>query len=137
VTPFLVPHRQEFSEVAGFRIEGPEKSALFIPDIDSWEYWDAAGVKIEDRIAEADFAFLDATFYSGDELPGRDMSKIPHPTVVHSMQRFSALDAAEKSKVHFIHMNHTNPLLNPNAPQRNTVTKAGFHIADEGDEICL
>ena len=137
VTPFIVPHRQEFSEVVGFTIEGPNKSALFIPDIDSWEEWDGAGVRIEDRIAQTDFAFLDATFFSGEELPGRDMSKIPHPTVTHSMERFSPLPESEKAKVHFIHMNHTNPLLNPKAPERSVVRNGGFNIAEEGDEICL
>jgi pyrroloquinoline quinone biosynthesis protein B len=137
VSPFLVPHRQEFSEVAGFVIKGPDKSALLIPDIDSWEEWDATGARIEDKIAAVDYAFLDATFYSGDELPGRDMSKIPHPTVTHSMERFSDLPVTEKSKVRFIHMNHTNPLLNPNAPERKQVAKTGFNLVDEGDEICL
>ena len=137
VTPFLVPHRQEFSEVAGFLVQGPEKSALYLPDIDSWEEWDEAGTHIEDMIAKVDIAFLDATFYSGDELPGRDMSTIPHPTAVHSMERFAALPPAEKAKVRFIHMNHTNPLLDPDAPERAAVEKAGFGIAGEGGEMCL
>ena len=35
VVPISVPHRQEFSEVVGFRIDGPRRKALFIPDIDS------------------------------------------------------------------------------------------------------
>ncbi len=137
VTPFLVPHRQEFSEVVGFHIQGPEKSALYLPDIDSWDKWDVEGTRIEDMIAGVDHAYLDATFFSGDELPGRDMSKVPHPTVSHSMARFEPLSPQEKAKVHFIHMNHTNPLHNPNAPQREVVHKSGFDIADEGDEICL
>ncbi len=137
VTPFLVPHRQEYSEVAGFRIEGPEKSAIFIPDIDSWEDWDAEGTRIEDKIAEADIALLDATFFANGEIPGRDMSGFPHPLVSHSMDRFEDLPVAEKKKVWFIHMNHTNPLLNPNAPERAQVQKAGFNIAEEGDKICL
>ncbi len=137
VTPFLVPHRQEFSEVAGFHITGPNKSVLFIPDIDSWEQWDGAGARIEDMIANVDYAFLDATFYSGDELPGRDMSKIPHPTVTHSMARLAELSPAEKAKVYFIHMNHTNPLLGPNARERTVVEKSGFNIAHEGGKICL
>lgn len=137
VTPFLVPHRQEFSEVAGFIIQGPEKSALYLPDIDSWEAWESEGTRIEDMIAKADIAFLDATFYSGDELPGRDMSTIPHPTVVHSMERFATLPPGEKAKVRFIHMNHTNPLHDPGARERANVEQAGFAIAEEGEEMCL
>ena len=137
VTPFLVPHRQEFSEVVGFRIDGPERSAIFIPDIDSWEDWDAEGARIEDKIASVDFAFLDATFFANGEIPGRDMSGFPHPFVSHSMKRFTGLSAADKDKVRFIHMNHTNPLHKPDGSERREVKEAGFHIADEGDEICL
>ena len=36
ITPFLVPHRDEYSETIGFSISGPNKSVLFIPDIDKW-----------------------------------------------------------------------------------------------------
>lgn len=137
VTPFLVPHRQEFSEVVGLRIKGPSKTAVFLPDIDSWEEWDAQGTKIEDVIASADLAFLDATFFSGDELPGRDMSKVPHPLVSHSMARFAGLPAEEKAKVHFIHMNHTNPLHDLRSKERAQVLQSGFAIADEGEDFCL
>lgn len=137
VTPFLVPHRQEFSEVVGFLIQGPEKTAIYLPDIDSWEKWDAEGTRIEDKIAEVDYAFLDATFYSGDELPGRDMSKVPHPTVSHSMARFASLSPEEKAKVHFIHMNHTNPLHNAGSPAHATTRKSGFNVAKENAEMCL
>ncbi len=137
VTPFLVPHRQEFSEVAGFRILGPTRSALFLPDIDSWEEWDDEGTHIEDLIASVDVAYLDATFFADGEIPGRDMSGFPHPFVSHSMERFAALPAAEKMKVRFIHMNHTNPLHDPSAREREIVINAGFNIAQEGEIICL
>jgi len=137
VTPILVPHRQEFSEVVGFTISGPSRSVLFIPDIDRWTDWDEMGVRVEALIAGVDRAYLDGTFFSGDELPGRDMSKIPHPPVAASMARFAALDAGERSKIHFIHFNHTNPLLNPDAPEREAVAEAGMRVAEEGDRFCL
>ena len=137
VTPFLVPHRQEFSEVVGFRIDGPKQSVLFIPDIDSWEEWDALGAHIEDMIADVDVAYLDATFYANGEIPGRDMTGFPHPFVAHSMERFAALPPEEKAKVRFIHLNHTNPLNDPAAPERKTVHDAGFNIAEEGEALCL
>jgi len=31
VTPFLVPHRDEYSETVGYKIQGTKKTALFIP----------------------------------------------------------------------------------------------------------
>ncbi len=40
ITPFLVPHRDEYSETVGFLIEGPHMKVLFIPDIDKWQQWD-------------------------------------------------------------------------------------------------
>ena len=137
VTPFEVPHRQEFSEVVGYRIEGPERSALFIPDIDSWEEWEGLGTRIEDMLASVDVAYLDATFYANGEIPGRDMSGFPHPFITHSMQRFAALPVAERAKVRFIHFNHTNAVRFPDAPERALVEAAGFGLADEGERFCL
>lgn len=137
VTPFAVPHRQEFSEVVGFRIDGPSKTIVFLPDIDSWEEWDKAGTRIEDVIAGADIALLDATFFANGEIPGRDMKGFPHPFVSHSMERFAPLPPAEKAKVRFIHLNHSNPLLDAQSKERKAVRDAGFGVAEEGETICL
>lgn len=137
VTAFLVPHRQEFTEVAGYRIRGPRRSALFIPDIDSWEEWDDLGVRIEDLLAGVDVAFLDATFFGDGEIPGRDMSGFPHPFISHSMARFAGLSPEEKAKVHFIHLNHSNPVLDPESRQREAVLRAGYRIAVRGDRFEL
>lgn len=126
VIPFLVPHRDEYSETVGYTIIGPNKTALFIPDIDKWEKWE---VDISDVIAKVDYAFLDATFYDAAEINNRDISQIPHPFVIESMEKFSTLSAAEKQKIYFIHFNHTNPLLNKESEQAKTVLKNGFKIA--------
>lgn len=129
VTPLLVPHRQEYSEVVGFRIEGPSASALFIPDVDSWEEWEAAGVRIEDEIAKVDVAYLDGTFFANGEIPGRDMSGFPHPFITHSMRRFAPLPASEREKIRFIHLNHTNPAQDPRGTAAGRVRGAGMRIA--------
>jgi pyrroloquinoline quinone biosynthesis protein B len=137
VTPFLVPHRQEYSEVVGFRIEGPRRSMLFIPDIDSWEEFDEAGTRIEDLIAGVDVAYLDASFYADGEIPGRDMSGFPHPLITHSMERFSALPVEQRAKIRFIHLNHTNPALDPESEARRTIEKNGFRVAEEMERVGL
>lgn len=129
VTPFRVPHRDEYSETVGFRIEGPNKSAIFIPDIDKWERWET---DIVDMIRTVDYALLDAAFFADGEIPGRDMSKIPHPFVSESMALFDSLTEEERSRVIFIHMNHTNPLLNPDSPEQDIVERRGFRVATEG-----
>lgn len=137
VTPFLVPHRQEYSEVVGFRITGPNRSVMFIPDIDKWELWDEQGTRIEDMIVRVDVAYLDGTFYANGEIPGRDMSTFPHPFITHSMQRFQTLPDVERAKVRFIHLNHTNPALLPESEARRTIKKNGFRVAQEGERVEL
>jgi len=127
VRPLQVPHRDEYSETVGFEIQGPNQSVLFIPDIDKWGKWER---DINALISHHDYAFLDGSFYENGEIPGRDMSQIPHPFVAESMQRFSSLSTADKGKVHFIHFNHTNPLL-WKEETRKTVEAAHYKIAEE------
>lgn len=128
ITPYKVPHRGEFSETAGFYIQVEDKVALFIPDIDKWHLWDRS---IEEEITKVDFAFLDGTFYKNGEIPGRDMSTIPHPFIEESIALFNPLPEKEKQKIHFIHFNHTNPVLQPNAQERSEIQAIGMNIAEE------
>lgn len=134
IQPFLVPHRDEYSETVGYEINGPEQTAIFIPDINKWSIWER---DIVAEVKRVDIALLDGSFYENGEIPGRDMSEIPHPFVTESMELFANLTAAEKARVHFIHINHTNPLLRRGSPARRDVRRAGFAIAKEGQRIEL
>lgn len=127
VRAFTVPHRDEFSETAGFRITTSTKKYLFIPDIDKWEKWP---VKVEDLVKEVDYALLDATFNTASELPNRSMSEIPHPLVTETVARLERWPEL-KQRVYFIHLNHTNPLL-WNTAEQASLTKKGFNIARTG-----
>jgi len=131
IKPFLVPHRDEFSETVGYEITINNKSLIFIPDIDKWEKWET---NITELIKKVDYAFLDATFYKNGELK-RDMSEIPHPFVQESMELFSELSEKDKQKVHFIHFNHTNPLLQEGSTAQEEVFEKGFNLAKEGQII--
>jgi pyrroloquinoline quinone biosynthesis protein B len=137
VTPLLVPHRDEYSETVGFLIHGPSQTVFFLPDIDKWEQWDARGTRIEDVIAGVDVAYLDATFFSDGEIPGRAMAEIPHPFVEESLARFASLPEAERAKIRFIHINRTNPVGWPGTPERSQVEAAGFRVADQGERVGL
>lgn len=130
VTPFIVPHRDEYSETVGFRIDGPSRSILFIPDIDKWEKWDR---HVEDLIAEVDVAYLDGTFYVNGEIPGRDMAEIPHPFIEESIERFAKLPAEERAKIRFIHLNHTNPALRKGSDAHHAIEAAGMAVAEQGE----
>ena len=131
ITPFSVPHRNEFSETIGFKIVINNKSLIFIPDIDKWEKWQ---IDICELIQNIDYAFLDGTFYKNGELK-IDMSEIPHPFVEESMNLFSKLSLKDKKKIYFTHLNHTNPLLINNSRAQKEVFKNGFNIAIEGQRI--
>jgi pyrroloquinoline quinone biosynthesis protein B len=134
MVPILVPHRDEYSETVGYQIIGPEKTAVFIPDIDKWDRWDQSILCL---IKLADYAFLDATFYDGQELQNRDMSLVPHPFIVESLDLFDVLETSDRNKVYFIHFNHTNPVLNADSEAANRVKRAGFNIAEQGQHFAL
>lgn len=138
VTPYRVPHRDEYSETVGYVIKTKGKNTLFVPDIDSWDEWDAEfDLRLEDMLEHVDFAFIDATFYDDHELPGRDMTLIPHPRVEATMDRLANQPAKVRSRVQFIHYNHTNPIRFPDAEETQDVYARGFQIARSGDRHCL
>ena len=134
VTPFLVPHRDEYSETVGYLIEGPHKKALFIPDIDKWNRWE---LNLTTELKKVDYAFLDATFYSAKELGNRDMSQIPHPSVLETIQTLKDLSMEERAKVIFTHFNHTNPLLDSTSEATKKVLALGFKIGRIHDRFPL
>lgn len=129
VTPLVVPHRDEYSETVGYMVEGPERSVLWLPDIDKWEKWETP---VESVLEKVDAAYVDATFFSERELPGRDLSEIPHPTITESMRRLSAF----ASKIRFVHLNQSNPALRQ-TPERREIGKRGFRVAAEGERFPL
>jgi len=134
IEPFLVPHRDEFSETVGYKINGPNTKVLFIPDIDKWNRWET---DITQEIEDVDVAFLDGTFYENGELPNRDMTVIPHPFIEESIAVFDELSLENKEKVHFTHLNHTNPLLRKNSIEYKEFRKLGFSLAQTGQIIPL
>ena len=126
VIPYQVPHRDEFSETIGFKIIGPNKSALFIPDIDKWEKWE---IDIIEMIKGVDYAFIDGTFWDPAELNNRNIAEIPHPLIKESILKFTNLPASEKDKIWFIHLNHTNPVLITGSKEYQELSSKGFHVA--------
>ena len=133
VTPIKVPHRDEYSETAAYQIIGKNKKALFIPDIDKWQKWDK---NIIELVQEFDYLLLDATFYESAEI-NRDISEIPHPLVTETMNLLKELTQEDKNKVYFIHMNHTNLMLDPESKLSKLVISKGFNIARLGQKLYL
>ena len=134
VTPFLVPHRDEYSETVGFKIKGREKTALFIPDIDKCNKWEQSIIK---EIRNVDYAFIDGTFYSSAEIGRRNIAEIPHPFIEESINLFEKLSPEERNKVYFIHYNHTNPVLDIENKACKEIQDKGFHLARKNDRFQL
>ena len=103
LTPLPVPHRDEFSDTLAFLARGPARSLFYCPDIDAWDGWDR---DLRPFLSGVDVALLDGTFFSADELPGRDLAEIPHPLATDTASRLAGLEA----NVRLVHLNHSNPL---------------------------
>jgi pyrroloquinoline quinone biosynthesis protein B len=134
VIPVLVPHRDELSETVGYKIVGPNKTVLFIPDINKWSLWNK---DILTQIKAVDYAFIDATFFDNSEVGYRDLSQIPHPFVIESMDLLNNLSKSDKEKIYFIHFNHTNPLVDLQSLPSKKVKSAGFQITRMGMQLEL
>lgn len=133
VEPFLVPHRDEFSETVGFRIRSRHKTLVFIPDIDKWQKW---ATPLADVVRSADYLLLDGTFYADGEI-SRPMSEVPHPFVTETMSFLAGLSAKELAKVYFTHFNHSNPLVQGTKGKIREVRAKGFNIASTGLKLGL
>ena len=133
VEAFKVPHRDEFSDTVAFKIHGPHQTVLFVPDVDRW---DGHEKLLQRLLVDVDVAYIDATFYDGRELPGRDMANIPHPMMIDTMARLSQFALEHNGAIRFIHLNHTNPAFSDHAIQKD-IRKRGFRIAKQGERIGL
>lgn len=129
ITPFEVPHRNEFSETFGFWIKGSHKKVLYIPDIDRWDEWE---MDIAEACRDADICLLDGTFFSEEDLSqiGRDFRDIPHPVITETMERLKHL--AHECEIYFTHMNHNNPAIRDDSDARKYIESHGFKVAEDG-----
>jgi len=134
VTPIRVPHRDEYSDTAAFVIAGPRRSVLYVPDTDGWQTWDPP---LPEVLRGVDVALLDGTFFSVDELPGRDATTIGHPPIVATMDLLEPLVRSGVLEVWFTHLNHSNPALVPGSAERARIEERGFGVLADGQSIAL
>jgi pyrroloquinoline quinone biosynthesis protein B len=130
IRPFLVPHRQEWSDTIGLELIGPAKRLIYIPDIDRWSDWP---FDLRAVVSACDIALLDGCFHDRGELPGRSMAEVPHPWMTDTMERLEGV----RTQVLFTHMNHTNPALDDDSAQRRALEARGFGVARDGLEFEL
>ncbi len=127
IQPIPVHHRSENGDTVGYRVEGPERSIFYAPDLDS------VTPDVIGQIRAADIAILDGTFFRRGELSRTDASAVPHPAIADTMSAVSRID----TKVLFTHLNHTNPGLDPDSRESRAIRAVGMRVAREGEVIEL
>ncbi len=137
ITPVQVPHRDELSDTVGFRIEGPSRTVLYVPDTEPWRTWKPP---LPDPITLFDgvhVAIIDGTFFSPDELPGRPVTSIGHPLMTETMDLLQTRVTAHTLEAYFTHLNHSNPALDPSTDAARLIESRGFRILRDGQELDL
>ena len=133
VTAIPVPHRDEFSDTMAYVLRGPNRAALFVPDVDAWG---GNETLLDELLHGVDVAYIDGTFYDGRELPERNLAEIRHPLMTDTMDRLAVRAKAHPASVRFLHLNHTNPALH-DPVLRRAIEARGFAIAEEGERVAL
>lgn len=138
ITAVPVPHRSELSDNHALIIRGKKKSLLFMPDQDSWSETLEEGMGILDWLEgmSVDIALIDGTFWNYDEISSRDVSKIPHPTVVETLEMLGNRRPGDP-KISFFHFNHTNPLLEEGSKECRDLLEMGWGISKQGEVYYL
>jgi pyrroloquinoline quinone biosynthesis protein B len=128
-----VPHRRELSDTVAWRLLGPSKTLLYLPDLDAWKDVEGGAAALFDGI---DVALLDGTFFDPrSELPGREPALVPHPPIPQTLSLLATL--AHPPRAIFVHLNHSNPALDPASREARAIREAGAEVAVPGLRIPL
>ncbi|WP_299693685.1 pyrroloquinoline quinone biosynthesis protein PqqB [uncultured Tateyamaria sp.] len=148
VTPFAVPGKvalflegetlnlEEVGEqTVGLMLEDGTTRAAYVPGCAAIPDW------LLDRLGAVDLLLFDGTVWNNDDMQrtgtgektGARMGHVPLNGDLGSLAR---LDNVGGRKL-FIHINNTNPILQPDAPERAEVLARGWEIAFDGMEITL
>ncbi|CAN5659771.1 MBL fold metallo-hydrolase [soil metagenome] len=136
LTSIEVPHRSgpadagtPPTDTAALLIEGPDRTALYLPDIDFWDEWDRDVVEV---VGGVDVALLDGSFWDRPTSPD-----VPHPPIRETMDRLQDVADRGETRIIFTHLNHSNPVLIDGSLEAAEIARRGFEIARDGDVIEL
>ncbi|MEX2519419.1 MAG: pyrroloquinoline quinone biosynthesis protein PqqB [Paracoccaceae bacterium] len=142
--PGKVPLYQEAGEVKtaeigettiGLRLSAGGRIAYYIPGCA------AVPDDLLARLADADLLLFDGTVWENDEMPrlgagaktGLRMGHSPISGPEGSLERLSGI----KARKIYIHINNTNPIFQPDSPERQVLKRSGWEVAADGMEIEL
>ncbi len=115
--------------VCAYRFDAGGRSFVYAPGLAAWS------PEFEEAIGGADLVALDGTFFTEDEMgPARPASGMGHLAV---REQLTLVQARPRTRFLFTHLNNTNPLLRPDAPELAEVTAAGAAVAADGQLLEL
>lgn len=148
ITPFAVPGKVALflegdqlnleevgDQTVGLMLETETRRVAYIPG--------CAKVPdtLVDRVRGADLLLFDGTVWHNDDMArtgtgektGARMGHLPLNGPEGSLERWAGWEGRKM----LIHINNTNPILQPDAPERAEVLARGWEIASDGMEITL
>jgi len=143
VTPFSVPGKVALfleGEALDLKAMGEQTIGLRISDGARVLYYVPGCAELPDwllaRFDDADMLLFDGTLWENDEMrqtgtgskTGERMGHIAMTGPQGSLARLSGLTKCRKM---FIHINNTNPVLQPNSPERAMIEQAGWTITQD------
>lgn len=138
--PPYSPHRghPRPGDTIGLRIvdRRSEGTLIYVPGLGSWQ------PEFDAMMNEAQCVLIDGTLWTDDELSstgvglksGREMGHLQQAGAGGLLDRLRAIDGPRRI---LIHINNTNPLLDPGSPERAALDDAGIGLAYDGMEITL
>ncbi|MFI0418322.1 pyrroloquinoline quinone biosynthesis protein PqqB [Spongiactinospora sp. 9N601] len=108
------------------------RSLLYAPAMGTWP----AG--LDDVLRRCDVVLIDGTFWDDDEprrsgASSRTATQMGHLPIVATAPRLAAFPG----RVLYTHLNNTNPLVDPDAPEHAELEVSGARVAAEGTVIEL
>lgn len=148
VTPFAVPGKvalfleggelnlEEVGEqTVGLILEGDGRRVAYVPGCAAIPDW------LKPRFQGLDLLLFDGTVWNNDDMQrtgtgektGARMGHVPQNGTLGSIERLANIEGRRM----YIHINNTNPILQPDSPERASVIAAGWEIASDGMDITL
>ena len=147
ITPFAVPGKVALfleGETVALEEIGEQTVALMLSQGDrSLAHRRAICAALPDwlvgRLKGVDLLLFDGTVWENDDMActgtgdktGARMGHVPMQGLQGSLARLASLPARKL----YIHVNNTNPVLQPLGPERKALMAAGWELAQDGQEI--
>lgn len=117
----------------GYEANSAGRSFVYTPDLE------ALTEEVLRRVEGSDLFILDGTFWWDDELERvsglrKTSRELGHVPMEESLE---ALRKLEVGRVAYTHINHTNPILEPEGPMLDKLAEAGFEVAHDRQVIVL